>query len=231
MIWPGNREEGSHMGPLPAYTCHRAQSPIRIDGRLDERAWVQAEPVSLLTADSGERTRQATMVRLLWDDAFLYVGFECQDEDIWGVTEERDQDIYEQEVVEVFVDAACCGTAYVEIEVSPLNAVLDLFMLCRDGRRRGLRDWDSAGLCTAVAVDGDPWQRGTADRSWTVEIALPMVDLEMAPHLPPQPGDQWRINLYRIDRSPSGDEYSAWSAPGLIDFHTPARFGVLLFAD
>jgi hypothetical protein len=216
---------------VPVYRCHRADGPITIDGILDDAAWERAEAVALLTADAGVAPRQSTTARLLWDVVNLYVAFECEDDDIWGTTTERDQDIYMQEVVEVFVDAASSGTAYVEIEVSPLNAVLDLFMLWRDDRRRGLWGWDSVGLQTAVTVDGDPWRRGTADRRWTVEMAIPMVDFEMAPHLPPETGDTWRMNLYRIDRGVRGTEYSAWSPPRRLNYHTPSRFGVLLFTD
>jgi hypothetical protein len=219
------------MDLVPVYRCRRARSPIHVDGVLDETAWARAESVAMVTADAGAVPRQSTAARLMWDDDYLYVAFECADDDIWGTTTERDHDIYMQEVVEVFVDAASCGTAYVEIEVSPLNAVLDLFMLWRDDRRRGLWGWDSLGLKTAVTVDGDPWHRGTADRRWTVEMAIPMVDFEMAPHLPPQPGDTWRINLYRIDRGEQGIEYSAWSPPRRLNYHTPSRFGVLLFVD
>jgi hypothetical protein len=63
-----------------------------------------------------------------------------------------------------------------------------------------------------------------------VELALPMADLITAPNRPPQPGDEWLANLYRIDRSPAGDEYTAWSPPGRINYHTPERFGRLVFS-
>lgn len=217
------------MDTLPVYRCRRARGPIVVDGVLDEAAWQGAEMVQLVLADSGAPPRQPTSARLLWNDDYLYAAFQCQDDDIWGITTERDRDIYNQEVVELFVDADGDGHGYVEIEVSPLNAVLDLFMLWRDDRQRGLWDWDSAGLLTAVVVDGDPTRRGTPDRAWTVEMAVPMSDFMTAPHLPPRVGDRWRMNLYRIDRGAGGDEYSAWSAPGRNNFHTPARFGILEF--
>ncbi|MBC7234914.1 MAG: carbohydrate-binding family 9-like protein, partial [Chloroflexi bacterium] len=215
----------------PEYVCMRASGPIVVDGRLDEPDWGKAVPVELRLADSGGRPRQRTVARLLWDDDHLYVGFYCEDTSIWGVTTRRDQDIYNQEVVEVFIDADRDDYGYVEIEVNPLNAVLDLFMLNRDGRRKGLWDWDSRGLRTAVLVDGDPTRRDSRDRSWTVEMAIPMADFATAPNLPPRPGDVWHMNLYRIDRGPEGDEYSAWSPPGLIDYHTPQRFGRLIFSE
>jgi hypothetical protein len=221
----------------PEYTCYRAAQPIRVDGRLDEPSWRGAMAVELILADSGAGRaggappRQRTTARLLWDDDYLYAAFHCLDSDIWGVTTERDRDIYEQEVVELFVDADRDGIGYVEIEVSPRNAVLDLFMLLRDDRQRGLWDWDSEGLRTAVTVDGDPTRRGTDDRSWTVEMAMPMADFFTAPNLPPRHGDVWHANLYRIDRAERGDEYSAWSPPERINYHTPERFGRLVFSE
>ena len=214
----------------PEYVCYRTATPMTVDGRLDEPAWGEAPVADLALVDSGGAPKQRTEARLLWDDDYLYVAFQCEDADIWGVTTERDQAIYEQEVVEVFLDADCDGHGYVEIEVSPLNAVLDLFMLLRDGRRRGLWDWDSDGLLTAVVVDGDPTRRGTPDRSWTVEMAIPMSDFMTAPHLPPRPGDVWHLNLYRIDRAEWGDEYCAWSPTGAINNHVPERFGRLVFS-
>lgn len=214
----------------PPYTCYRAYEDIVIDGRLDEASWEEAPSISLVLADSGKPPGQATEARLLWDDDYLYVCFVCEDVDIWGTTTERDQDIYNQEVVEVFVDANRDGHGYVEIEVNPLNAVLDLFMLIHGKRRKGLWDWDSEELRTAVTVDGDAKRRSTDDRSWTVEMAIPMVDFLTAPNVPPQPGDEWHMNLYRIDRAPEGDEFSAWSPPGRIDYHTPERFGRLIFS-
>ena len=215
----------------PEYTCYRAAEPIVVDGQLAESAWQSVPVIDLVLADSGATPRQRTAARLLWDDVYLYVGFQCEDTDIWALTRERDQDIYNHEVVEVFVDADQDGRGYVEIEVNPLNAVLDLFMLLRDDRRRGLWDWDSDGLVTAVHVDGDPTRRGTVDRSWTVEMAIPMQDFMTAPNLPPRSGDIWHANLYRIDRAEWGDEYSAWSPPGRINYHTPERFGRLIFSD
>lgn len=212
------------------YVCHRASRPIIVDGELSDPPWQGTPAVKLVTLVTGAEPRQATTARLLWDDDYLYVAFHCEDTDIWGLTSQRDQAIYEQEVVEIFVDADCDGHGYVEIEVNPLNAVLDLFMLLRGNRARGLWDWDSEGLRTAVIVDGDPTRRGTSDRSWSVEMAIPMADFFTAPHLPPSPGDLWHFNLYRIDRAEEGDEYQAWSPVGRVNNHTPERFGRLVFS-
>ncbi|NLG27048.1 MAG: hypothetical protein GX557_04005 [Chloroflexi bacterium] len=150
---------------------------------------------------------------------------------MWGTITERDKAIFAEEVVEVFVDEDRDNYGYLEFEVSPRNAVLDIFILNRDGHTRGLWDWNSPGWQTAVQVAGDPTQRGTADTAWTVEMAVPMSDFMMAANIPPKAGDVWHANFYRIDRAVEGDEYTAWSPPGIINYHTPKRFGRIVFAD
>ena len=74
----------------PEYTCFRAAQPIKVDGVLDDPSWQGANLVHLVLADTGEKPRQATEARLLWDDDYLYVSFVCQDTDIWATMTERD---------------------------------------------------------------------------------------------------------------------------------------------
>ena len=203
--------------------------PPIIDGVLGS-AWDAAERTSLWENCSGEAPVQSTWFRALWDEQALYVAFECEDNDIWGDMTEHDAPIYEQEVVEVFIDANSDGIGYMELEVSPLNTVFDLYMLLYNGRRKGLLDWDCQGLQTAVSVEGDATRRGSIDKCWVVEMAIPLAELLTAPHIPPQSGDVWRTNFYRIDRPVTGGwELSAWSPTGREDFHMPERFGRFMF--
>ena len=218
------------MDSRPIYTCYKAGSPIVVDGHLNELSWQAAESISLVRTDTGTSPHHPTTAKMLWDDKYLYVAFFCIDPDIWGTITEHDGPMYEQEVVEVFIDANGDGISYVEIEVNPLNVTLDLFALNRGGTVWPLYDWESEGLQHAVTIEGALNQRSTADRSWTVEIAIPLADLATAPHIPPLDRDVWRINLYRIDRSQEGDEYSAWSPTYEINYHVPARFGEVVFS-
>jgi hypothetical protein len=214
----------------PVYTCYRAGSPIAVDGKLDEPSWRVAEPIPLVLTDTGATPRFPSTAKMLWDDRFLYVGFHCLDPDIWGTITEHDGPMYDEEVIEVFIDANRDGISYVELEVNPLNVSLDLFALNRSGKVRPLFDWDSEGWQHAVTVDGRLNQRDKRDKSWTVEMAIPLVDPATAPHIPPLDGDVWRVNLYRIDRSREGDEYSAWSPTWAINYHIPSRFGEVVFS-
>jgi hypothetical protein len=59
-------------------------------------------------------------------------------------------------------------------------------------------------------------------------MAIPFSDLGL--RRAPEAGELWRINLYRIDRSPE-PSYAAWSPPlgAAGDVHKPAQFGYLGF--
>ena len=230
---------------LPEYDCVRIDGEIKIDGTLTDAAWKSADVIELLTTDTGEKPRQSTEVRLLWNSEYLYVGFLCYDQDIWGTIHERDGNIYNEEVVEVFLDPDCDLRTYIELEVSPLNTLFDAFVVNGKSYGQGmhvLRDWDSETLQHAVSVDGTAKTTAPADRgastsspetSWSCEIAIPFKDLMTAPNIPPKVGDVWRMNLYRIDRgkTEAGDEYTAWSPTRKIDYHRPQHFGTLQFVE
>lgn len=217
------------MALLPTYICHRTLGTITIDGKLDEPAWQAAEPVSLVLTDTGMPPRFSTTAKMLWDDGYFYVGFHCIDPDIWGTIAAHNGPMYNEEVVEVFIDADGDEIGYVEFEVNPLNADLTVYLLNQGSVRKSLWDWQSQGWQHAVTVDGKLNQRNGQDRAWAVEIAIPFADILTAPHVLPQKGDIWRVNLYRIDRHSEGDEFSAWSPTGAIDYHRPARFGQVVF--
>jgi bifunctional DNA-binding transcriptional regulator/antitoxin component of YhaV-PrlF toxin-antitoxin module len=218
---------------LPLYRCRRAPGPVRIDGSLDEAAWSRAEPVHLTLSEDDGEPRLATEVRISWDERALYVAFSCKDTDIWGTLTERDQPIYNEEVVEVFLCPTGDLRHYFEFEVSPRNVLFDAKVFSPEGDRRSMlldREWDAPDLQSAVRVAGTLDRRDDVDLGWIAEIAISFADLGL-PH-PPMPGDRWRANFYRIERG-EVEEYTAWSPTLRIpaDFHVPDRFGTLEFVD
>ncbi|HID11182.1 MAG TPA: hypothetical protein EYP17_07760 [Candidatus Latescibacteria bacterium] len=209
-------------------------SPVVVDGVLDEPAWEAAERVSLAGAVDGSAVPEelTTYTRMLWDERNLYIAFECSDPDIWGTMTQRDASLWKEEVVEVFLDPDGDGENYAELEVSPNNTVVDLKIVRLKPWKSEL-GWDIAGLRTAVQVEGTVNLRDDVDRGWTAEIAIPWASLEDIPEAtggPPEDGTSWRGNLYRIER-PLGKDWvlMAWSPVGRPAFHTPERFGVLIF--
>jgi len=193
-----------------------------------------AEPASAFTLSEGSGPpRFPTEARLCWDETHLYVAFSCRDTDIWGTYTQRDEPLFDEEVVEIFLCPSGNLAHYFEFEVSPRNTVFDANVFNPEGDRRTMlvdREWNAAGLRTAVRVAGTLGQRDDHDLGWIAELAIPFADLGLPG--PPAPDAQWRMNLYRIERG-EVEEFSAWS-PTLKsppDFHVPSRFGTLVFVD
>lgn len=215
--------------PVPTYHVFRTTVPIQIDGRLDESAWAKVPLVGdLVTNVESTASFSRTQIKVLYDETFLYLSFRCEDENIWATLKHRDDHLWEEEAVEVFLQADPRQPDYIELEVNPLGTMLDIYL--RDVRKPlHFESWNSEKLRWAVqvigTVDGE-----AGDREWTCEIALPMEDIVTAPNLPPRTGDRWRLNLYRIEKKPLRYEL-AWSPTLKGDFHVPIRFGELVFSD
>lgn len=216
---------------VPEYVCLRTTTAPVVDGDLADGAWQRAPEVGPFRQWDGSEASQATTARMLWDDRYVYVAFDCVDDDLRGTMKQRDQNLWEEnEVVEVFADPGGTLQRYLEFEVNPLNTVVDLVIPYR-GEPRSLqasKGWDSKGLRTAVKRGGPPVRPRAG---WSVEMAIPMGDFFDLPHTPPQPGDAWRVNLYRVDARGDQVTFQAWS-PTLTPapaFHVPERFGWLRF--
>lgn len=121
------------------YTCYRAPSPIRIDGKLDDPAWQRA-PVSPAFADivTGEPAWFDTRVRMLWDDEYLYFGVSAEETDVWGTLTERDSKIYEENDLEIFIAGR---DAYYEFEINALNTIYEAFWIWKDVHKPGGPYW------------------------------------------------------------------------------------------
>ncbi len=74
---------GVPAGPRRASAARVGEAPV-IDGVLDERVWQQATPLSgFVQAEpmEGQPSSESTEVRLIYDDAAIYVGVICYDAD------------------------------------------------------------------------------------------------------------------------------------------------------
>ena len=177
----------------------------------------------LLLADGSRPAGQQTSVRACADARALYVRFDCDDRDIWATYTRRDQPIYGEEVVELFIaPGIATPTSYYEIEVSPDGVLFDARIENPTGLRADITvdtSWDCPGIV---------WQAGRDDQAgrWWAVLVLPWQSIAGS-EAPPR---EWRANFYRIERPRDGQpEYSCWS-PTMTepaDFHKPAYFGLL----
>jgi Carbohydrate family 9 binding domain-like len=229
------------------YTCYRAATPIRIDGRMDDAAWRDASWTDRFVDIEGAARplpRFYTRVKMLWDDDYLYIGAELEEPHVWATLTEHDSVIFHDNDFEVFLNPSGDGRNYFEFEINALNTGWDLF-LPKPYREGGSADnsWEIPGLKTAVHVDGSLNNPRDRDRGWTVEIAFPWTAFaSRAPVARPQIGQEWRINFSRVEwrtnietgkyvKVPGLHEDNwVWSPQGLIDMHVPDRWGYVRFA-
>jgi hypothetical protein len=179
----------------------------------------------------------STAFGALWDESGLFLRFDAKDPVPWHTLTRRDEHLWEEEVVEVFLDPARSGRDYAELEISPANVVCDVRMERPWPRKKMDLTWDLEGLETRVLVRQDAEGR---TRGWTALAFLPWAGFRSLPSsrwiaLPPRAGDRWRFNVFRIER-PGGREdrergavFAAWSASKEPSFHVPASFRDLVF--
>lgn len=187
----------------------------------------QCDPVRLRRATDGTVPRLATTVTAYCDDSYLTIVFSAADDHVAATHRAHDAPLYDEDVVEVFL-APGPPSEYFELEVNPLGTTFDARIESPEGVRgaamRSEVGWTCEGLVTAV--------RTMVELDGAISVdTLMRIPFAALGYATPKAGDSWRANFFRIDRHPSGDEYSAWQ-PTLrepADFHVVSAFGVLAF--
>ena len=191
---------------------------IKIDGLLDEPVWNKAPEVSNFIQLEPERGKPAsvkTIVKILYDDRYIYIGFFCYDlqpEKIAARLTKRDASLSEDDSVSVFLDTY-------NDKRSCYFFVTNLLGTQQDGRI------SENGLRLETTWDGVWKSRGKrTDFSWSAEIA---VDLSCVKYEPGK-NKTWGINFGRI--VPRNLERSYWAGP-LESSHKVSQFGELAGLD
>lgn len=191
---------------------------------LENRSWEGVTGLPpLVRADDGSPAAQPTRVRVCWDDGALHVRFDCVDRDAWGTYGWRDDPVYKEEAVEVFLAPGVADPVnYFEFEVSPGGVLFDARIFNPTSLRADMKAevaWDCPGIRTAVGRTGER-------EDWWAALEIPWAGLGQGD----RPQRVWRANFYRIEQPrDSPPELTAWSPTFTqpIDFHKPARFGRL----
>jgi hypothetical protein len=221
--------------PPGTLTLKKAGGPIVIDGKADDAGWRNAAvQTAFTTAEGCPALADATEAKLTWDDQFLYVFVSAEDADVWSPFVKHDDHLWENDVVEVFVDADGNKRGYVELQVNPRNVTFDTWFAV--GRPNRDDTFDS-GMQTAVVVRGTLDDRDDGDSGWDVEIAIPMAavkgkDAAMKVNVPPRLGDVWHLNVVRGEAPETGGKTAAsWNRITCEDFHGLDRMLSVQFAD
>ena len=209
-MWPHPAEGKEQILPRdrpvlerPAIRIGPADVAPVIDGKLDEACWKEAVTVPIVTlCYQGEYAAFETKAFLCYDEAAVYVGFEC-----WEIPGG----------CPLSLSSAASGTAEVLIDAMALERYYKLAMDTGSGVTTqqwggGSAEWLRQPV--AAAVGEDPW---------TVEFAIPFDALALAS---PVDSGRWRINLGR--RRPDRMSNVAW-ATTYAWFYEPQFFGDVFF--
>jgi hypothetical protein len=169
-----------------AVQARRAISPITVDGRLDEPAWEVAAPVSGFLQrdpDEGRSATEPTELRVLYDEAAVYVGVHLRDSEPARIVRQlsRRDAAAEADSFSLFLDPHHDHLTGVEFQVSAAGVQRDA-AIYDDNFSDDTWDavWDSA-----VASDGE---------GWTVEMRIPLSQLRF----PRRAAHTWGLNARRL---------------------------------
>jgi len=197
--------------PFRIYSAKKvAKAPV-IDGKLTEECWTKAEKTSSFVAIYGAKVSTQTTGLLCWDNKNLYVGYICEEPLAATMRDliQKGAITGFEESIELFVDGNFDRNTYVQ------------FMVGASGQRH-----NSKGMMVDPAMN-DLWSSEVSlnDNNWSVEIRVPLDILGIRR---PSEKSLCGLNLNRTRTIGGSTVYSCWSdTKG--GFHTPSRFGRLIF--
>jgi hypothetical protein len=163
----------------------------------------------------------------------MYFLVDCADSQLTCSMTQDFDDIYEEDVVEVFLWPDESQQLYFEYEVSPLEIELPILVPNSDGEFHGWRPWHFTGgrrTAAKTSVRGGPKESMARVDGWTAEFFIPFELLKGLGNVPPERGTRWRANIYRIDYDHLPQSHWAWCPDTDAEFHSFRDFGTFEFA-
>lgn len=205
---------------------HRAKADFELTANPAAAVWKNVKGVFAERGPQGEAVPgHRTEIRSRWTEKNLYFLFICPYEQLFlkenpSTTSETNL-LWEWDVAEIFIGADFDHIRhYREYQVSPQGewVDLDIDLDHSDPAKRWL--WNS-GMRVKARIDKEK-------KIWYGEMRIPIASIDARP---PAPGNEMRINLYRIQGPPPQRKFVAWQPTRSPGYHVPEAFGKLRFRD
>ncbi|OGU09654.1 MAG: hypothetical protein A2W29_08695 [Gemmatimonadetes bacterium RBG_16_66_8] len=186
--------------PRPTTQAVRTSERIVADGRLDEDVWGTAEPLSGFLQSQprpGAPASERTVVRVLYDSGYIYIGAICYDADpskVFTPGFDQDFDTHNSDVFGVSFDTYLDRQNAFMFATNPSGALFDA-QAFGDSRLVN-RAWEGV-VRVKTAVH---------DSGWTAEFAIPLTTLRFQSGAAEQ---SWGINFLRRVRRRNEESYWA----------------------
>jgi hypothetical protein len=168
---------------------------------------------------------------MLASDTGLYVLLSGSDKTLSAKFDKDFEDLWTEDVFEVFLWPDERDPVYFEYEISPLNVELPILIPNLGDKFLGWRPWHYEGerkVKKATAVAGGEKKSGAEIQGWSAEVFIPYALLAPLRNVPPAPGAKWRANVYRVDYDGGKQTGWDWSRVG-PSFQEYRRLGTLVF--
>jgi len=215
--------------PVSPVATIKKCSDFTVTGDGSSAAWNRTDWMSLTHQGSGS-TIYETRVKTLYSPTGIYFLFRCQDAKLTTTMQADNMNLWEEDVVEVFLWTSEDFPVYFEYEISPMDFELPIMVPNYKGRFLGWLPWKYGGdrrVIHATSAEGGEKRSGGSVTSWTAEFFIPFKLLNPLPQVPPSSGTKWRANMYRVDYDKGSSSFS-WQKT-TRSFHEYNSFGTFVF--
>jgi hypothetical protein len=216
---------GSGSGSVTVRKCQ----DFKITGDGNSDLWKRTEWITLVQQDK-DTIGYETKVKVMYSPTGIYFLYYCQDGKLTTTMKADNLNLWEEDVVELFLWTSEDFPVYFEYEISPMNFELPIIVPNYKGKFLGWLPWKYNGdkkVIHATSAAGGTKKSGSAVSAWIAEFYIPYKLLEPLPKVPPVSGTKWRANMYRIDYD-KGAAHFAWQRTSR-SFHEYNSFGTFVF--
>jgi len=229
------------LGQQPVYKVSKAGEPIVVDGIMAEASWKNAEvqPFIYFFRLDKPVEKQNSKFRMLWDDANLYLFYECEDTSLTARETQFDGRTYIDDCAEFFV-VPVPDSVYMHFgfEINITEVKYDYIVLWKyyNNRTFFISGYNPDYKVKAI-FNGTINNDKDKDQGWSMEFAIPFTAFSNFQNVTrPKPGARWAFQAVRQDRNSVEDRFRSTSTlfPVYVyrlDVHQPNRFGLLEFTD
>ena len=207
----------------------RIDTPLTIDGVLDEAVYKQVKPASnfvQLQPYNGKPSMQPTEAYFFYDQSAIYVGamlYDNHPDSIFNLLTTRD-DTGMSDYFGVYIDPYNQGQLAYGFFITPAGVQIDIKAIKGDGDNED-GNWNAV------------WESKTrvTDKGWVVEMRIPFSELRFSE----KSGSTWGLNMFRnirrynsnnswnfIDRNVSGFIHQEGELTGIKNVKPPVRLSL-----
>lgn len=230
---------GAHPEPIQAQSSSemtiQKTDDFTITGKGSSENWSEVHWTDLKQRTNEENdSGRKTSVKVLYSDTGIYFLFRCEDDQVSATMTSNFEELWHEDVVEVFLWPNEGEEVYFEYELSPLNYELPILVSKTESGQShwipfeySYKEGDSRKTIHKTSATGGSLKSGETITEWRAEFFIPFELLIPLKNRIPTSGTIWRANIYRVDYD-FGSTNWTWQ-PVTTNFHDIYNYGTFIF--